>query len=425
MKKIPVKEAIFGILVLVSCSFFAEGLDNGLARTPPMGWMTWQRFRCNTDCTSDSHNCISEKLIREQADMMVSEGYLAAGYEYIVVDDCWLDHARDNVTKRLRPDPARFPSGIRALADYVHARGLKFGIYEDYGTLTCGGFPGSLDYLQKDAQTFADWTVDYLKLDGCYSDPKTMDAGYPLMGKYLNETNRPIVYSCSWPAYQIGQNPDYKSIARHCNMWRNYDDIDDSFQSLNQITEWFAQQQETLRRFHGPGHWNDPDMLVIGNFGLSKSQSKAQMALWSVMAAPLLMSTDLTDIEPWAKEILQNRNALAINQDSMGAMGIRFNKVNNVQMWRKPLTKLRTAFVFYAPEPYGELIKVSVQLKSGLGLIDSPLFNFYETFSGKLIGQFNYTSTFTTHVQPSGSVLAFWAEPVKSKQDIVHDISFV
>jgi hypothetical protein len=137
-------------------------------------------------------------------------------------------------------DPIRFPSGILALADYVHSRGLKFGIYEDYGTSTCGGYPGSLNYLEIDAQTFADWTVDYVKLDGCYADVHQMDEGYPLMSMYLNKTNRPMVFSCSWPAYQVDAKiqPNYLRIAKYCNLWRNYDDIDDSFNSVNGIVDW-------------------------------------------------------------------------------------------------------------------------------------------------------------------------------------------
>ena len=145
------------------------------------------------------------------ADRLVNDGYLAAGYEYIIVDDCWLSMSRDS-QNRLQPDPKRFPSGIRALADYVHSLGLKFGIYEDYGTKTCGGYPGSIDHLELDAKTFAEWTVDYLKLDGCYADIKSMEDGYPLMGKYLNETGRPIVYSCSWPAYLLNTEIKPKTI---------------------------------------------------------------------------------------------------------------------------------------------------------------------------------------------------------------------
>ena len=161
---------------------------------------------------------------------MVERGYLEAGYEYIIVDDCWLNKSRDLTTGKLQADFERFPSGIKALADYIHSIGLKFGIYEDYGTQTCGGYPGSIDHLELDAETFAEWGVDYVKLDGCYADITQMDTGYPEMGVYLNKTNRPMVYSCSWPAYQEPtMHPNYEKIAEYCNLWRNYDDIQDSF----------------------------------------------------------------------------------------------------------------------------------------------------------------------------------------------------
>jgi hypothetical protein len=388
-------------------------LDNGLARTPPMGWLTWERFRCNIDCDNDPENCISERLIREMADRISDDGYLEMGYEYIIVDDCWLAATRD-ANNRLQPDAARFPNGIRALADYVHSKGLKFGIYEDFGTLTCGGYPGSIDHLELDAQTFAEWTVDYVKLDGCYADIKLMPEGYPKMGYYLNQTNRPMVYSCSWPAYEVFNNvqPNYTRIAEYCNLWRNYDDIDDSFDSLHTITEWYASQQDTLAPVHGPGNWNDPDMLIIGNYGLSYGQSKAQMALWSIFAAPLIMSVDLRTISPWFKEILLNKNLIAINQDSLGKMGKRFLIRNNVELWSKELENGKTAFVFFYPLPYGTPAAVQVTLKE-LNLTEYSLYNFYESFSGDLIGQFKSAGTFNTSVEPSGSVVAFWAEPTQ------------
>lgn len=404
--------SLLGLIILVNNIYT---LDNGLARTPPMGFMTWQRFRCNVDCVNDPENCISEHLVREMAHLMVSDGYLAAGYEYIIIDDCWLSHKRDPETNELLPDPKRFPSGIRKLADYIHSKGLKFGIYEDYGTLTCGGFPGSINNLELDAITFAKWTVDYLKLDGCYADVSQMDAGYPEMGYFLNKTNRPIVYSCSWPAYQnfAKINPNYTRIAEYCNLWRNYDDIDDSWDSVYTITEWFASKQDELALIHGPGQWNDPDMLIIGNYGLSDNQARAQMALWAMMSAPLLMSVDLRVIKPWHKEILQNKNLIGINQDELGTFGKRILTINNIEIWSKTMSKDRTAFVFLNHQPYGTPAKSQVDLKN-LGLI-LPKYSFYEMFSGDLIGHYSYKDLFKCTIDPSGSVYAFWAEPVKSK----------
>jgi alpha-N-acetylgalactosaminidase len=156
---------VFALTLMSVCLKLAFGLENGLARTPPMGWLAWERFRCNTDCENDPHNCISERLFRQMADLVVSEGYQDVGFSYINVDDCWLSHTRDR-DGRLQADPHRFPSGMKALADYVHSKGLKFGIYEDYGNFTCAGYPGILGHLEVDADTFAHWDVDYVKLDG-------------------------------------------------------------------------------------------------------------------------------------------------------------------------------------------------------------------------------------------------------------------
>jgi len=151
------------LAALLTMAGLSSALDNGLARTPPMGWLAWERFRCNTDCENDPHNCISERLFMQMADLVISDGYYDAGYRYINIDDCWLAHERDRRGK-LQPDATRFPSGIKALGDYVHSKGLKFGIYEDYGNYTCAGYPGILGHLKEDADTFESWGVDYVKV---------------------------------------------------------------------------------------------------------------------------------------------------------------------------------------------------------------------------------------------------------------------
>ncbi|XP_074037241.1 alpha-N-acetylgalactosaminidase [Leptinotarsa decemlineata] len=321
-------------------SIFAttQALDNGLALTPPMGWMHWQRFRCLIDCDIYPDECVSENLFRVMADHLASDGYLEAGYEYIMIDDCWASKERTSEGK-LQPDPIRFPSGLKNLSDYVHGKGLKFGIYGDYGTLTCGGYPGSKDYLEIDANTFAEWGVDYLKLDGCYSDYHTIEGGYIKMGKYLNATGRPIVYSCSWPAYQEpeGLKSNYSLLSEVCNLWRNWDDIEDSWYNVTEILQWFADNQDRISQFSGPGHWNDPDMLIIGNYGLSFEQSKAQMAIWAVMAAPLIMSVDLRTIDQKAKDILLNKDVIAVNQDPLGIMGRLVLTKERIDIWTKPV----------------------------------------------------------------------------------------
>ncbi|KAG8243609.1 hypothetical protein J6590_042011 [Homalodisca vitripennis] len=313
-----------GAFIVMTSLKLVECLNNGLALTPPMGWLSWERYRCITDCDLYPDECISEWLFRNVSDLMVSEGYAEAGYEYVIIDDCWLAKTRDE-NGRLQPDPDRFPSGIKALADYIHSKGLKFGIYEDYGTKTCAGYPGIIGHMETDAETFASWDVDYVKLDGCNADPKTMDEGYPRFGRKLNKTGRPMVYSCSWPVYQeeIGIAPNFTALVEYCNLWRNYDDIDDSWASLTDIMDYFARKQDSIADYAGPGHWNDPDMLLIGNFGLSVSQAETQMAVWSILAAPLIMSTDLANISPEFKAILQNQRVIAINQDPLGIQGRR------------------------------------------------------------------------------------------------------
>lgn len=329
----------FCAIILLYLVTNVHSLDNGLALTPPMGWMHWQRFRCVTDCVAYPDDCISDNLFRTMADHLVSDGYLEAGYKYIIIDDCWASKQRDN-NSRLQPDPDRFPNGIKDLADYIHDKGLKFGIYGDYGTHTCAGYPGSIDYLELDAQTFAEWGVDYLKLDGCYSDQSTMEEGYAKMGHYLNATGRPIVYSCSWPAYQepLGIKSNYTKLVETCNLWRNWDDIDDAWSNVTNILNWFSKNQDRLAKFSGPGHWNDPDMLIIGNYGLSYEQSKAQMAIWAIMAAPLIMSVDLRTIEPQFKDILLNKDIISINQDPLGIQGRLVTTKSKVDIWTKPVT---------------------------------------------------------------------------------------
>lgn len=343
-----VSSYILRLLITVQAYIFVESLDNGLARTPPMGWMVWERFRCNTDCKNDPENCISEKLFMEMADHMAEDGFKDAGYMYVSIDDCWASHNRTS-DGELQPDPERFPHGIPALAEYIHSKGLKLGIYADYGTKTCAGYPGSIDHIQQDMNTFASWGVDYLKLDGCYSDPKTMDTGYPMFTEALNKTGRPIVFSCSWPAYQVPLNitPNYTRIAEYCNLWRNYDDIQDSWQSVSHIINWYGDHQDEMIPAAGPGHWNDPDELIIGDFGLNFEQSKAQFAIWSVMASPLIMSNDLRKISPWAKEILLNSEVIAVNQDKLGKMGRRVQGGLS-EIWARPLADGSVAVVLFS-----------------------------------------------------------------------------
>lgn len=376
-------------------------LDNGLALTPPMGWLSWQRYRCNTNCKNDPNNCISEKLYMTMADKLVSEGYRDVGYQYVNIDDCWMAMERDS-NGSLVADPDRFPSGIKALADYVHSKGLKLGIYEDFGTKTCGGYPGSKFYLQKDAETFASWGVDMLKLDGCYTDTADMDEGYPLMEFYLNRTGRPILYSCSWPAYIVGHSiPDYKKIAKFCNIWRNYGDIDDSWGSVKSIISFYGNDEGNFSQVAGPGNFNDPDMLIIGDYGLSYDEQRAQMALWAIMASPLFMSNDLAHVPAESKALLQNRKAIAVNQDPLGKQGTRLYTMGKVEIWSKPLSGGSFAFAFLNLQSGGYPREVSVPVTK-LGSSDLQAYMITDVFSGAKMGVFKPHDMFNTTVNPSG-----------------------
>lgn len=390
------------ILVLVSA---AVALDNGLLRTPPMGWMAWERFRCDTDCKEDPQNCISEALFRDMADRLSEDGWKELGYEYVIIDDCWMSLLRDK-DGRLQPDAHRFPGGIAKLADYIHNRGLKLGIYADMGKWTCMGFPGTtLDKIELDAKTFASWGVDYLKFDGCNSNALEQMLGYPLMSKALNATGRHMGYSCSWPVYVGGLPPavNYTLLGEICHLWRNYYDIQDSWDSVQMIVDWFFNNQDMIQPAAGPGRWNDPDMLIIGNFGLSLDQSRTQMALWAIMAAPLIMSNDLRNLDNGARAILQNKAIISINKDPLGIQGRRLLKEkSHIEVYWRPLVKSASALVFLSRRsdmPF--LYHTSLaKLHYNHGIYEA-----YDVFSGSTVKGLNATADFTVSINPSGVVM--------------------
>ncbi|XP_055630969.1 alpha-N-acetylgalactosaminidase-like [Toxorhynchites rutilus septentrionalis] len=406
-----------GHILLLGIAVFALGvvsaLENGLARKPPMGWMTWQRFRCITDCNKYPDECISEALIKRMADLMVSEGYLDAGYDYVNIDDCWSMMERD-ADGVLWPNPERFPNGMKHLADYVHSKGLKFGIYQDIGTNTCAGYPGMRDFYEIDAKTFAEWEVDFIKVDGCYADAVKMVEDYVLLGEIMNKTGRPILYSCSWPAYQEEEDiiPDYETLKKTCNMWRNWDDIEDSHSSVERITKYFSDNQYRIQPHSGPGHWNDPDTLILGNYGLSYEQSKSQLAVWTVLAAPLLLSNDLATVTPEIKELLLNREIIAVDQDPMGIQGRYVQTIRNIEIWKRPiLPKVKEvythAIAFVSRRADGAPYAIEVNLVEDLGLrINSSIkgYKVYDLFQTDRKPVFvRANGTFETRVNPTGA----------------------
>jgi len=306
---------------LVGLALGAHALDNGVARKPPMGWMSWMYY------TTD----ISEDIVKGVADELVAGGYAAAGFDYVCIDDGW-STARDPATHELVADPVKFPSGMAALADYVHAKGLRFGMYADVGSSTCGGYSGlgmdvnltSRQYVA-DVATFAAWGVDALKVDGCNQSPAIMNVTYPALSDAINASGRPMWLSCSWPCYVggCGGGPtkvadDVYAVARaKCNTARDYNDIYDNIDSLYNIIGAYTKPAAIAKHAaaNGPGFFADADMLAAGAGGLSIVEETMQMAMWALFNSPLVMSNDLPRIAPASKQLLLNKELIAINQD--------------------------------------------------------------------------------------------------------------
>ncbi|MFE7243918.1 NPCBM/NEW2 domain-containing protein [Streptomyces sp. NPDC057580] len=280
--------------------------DNGLALTPPMGFNNWNSTHCRAE--------FNEAMVKGIADIFVEKGLKDAGYQYVNLDDCWAKPQR-NADGKLEADPVRFPNGIKAVADYVHSKGLKLGIYTSAGTKTCDsvGLPGALGHEYSDAQQFADWGVDYLKYDNCNNQGVDAKKRYTTMRDALEATGRPIVYSiCEW-----GQNKPWEWAADVGNLWRTTGDISDSWGSMLSIMK----QNLPLAAAAGPGHWNDPDMLEVGNGGMTDTEYRTHFSMWSVMAAPLLIGSDLRKATPETFEILSNQEVIAVDQDPLGKQG--------------------------------------------------------------------------------------------------------
>lgn len=263
--------------------------------------------------------------------------------------------------------------------------------------------------MELDAETFAEWEVDYIKVDGCYADPTTMDEGYPAFGKFLNKTGRPMVFSCSWPFYQerLGEMPNYKLIMQHCNLWRNWGDINNSYNTMRSIIKYFARNQDRFQPNAGPGHWNDPDMLLLGNNGLSFDQSRMQMAVWAILAAPLLMSTDLRKVTPEIKDILQNEEVIAINQDPLGVQGKRVKVLGSTEIWTRPVLPLSKsghhsyAVAFVCSRRFGSHCDLSTKLRD-FELDYSRGYQVRDLYEKHELGYFYSNGTFKVRINHTG-----------------------
>lgn len=341
--KLKTKHFLCGIAALLALGTqpaSAQQPPVSYAPTPPMGWMSWNLFKDN----------INEQLIREIADAMVEGGYRDAGYKYIFIDDTW-QGGRDN-RNNIIPDPKKFPSGIKALADYVHARGLKLGIYSDAAQLTCAGYTASYGFEEQDAKTFAAWGIDYLKYDYCHApeDLATAKARYAAMGKALRNSKRDIVLNvCEWGprrpwtwAYQCGGST-WRATYDVRDMWK--DIVKQGGMGILDIIN----QTDTLYSYVGPGHWNDLDMLVVGLYGkggpssdlggvgCTNEEYKTQMSMWCMLSSQLAMTNDVRHVDQATRDILLNKEAIAINQDTLGVVARPLGKVGQCRLYLRPL----------------------------------------------------------------------------------------
>ncbi len=322
------KKLLLLALTMATLNSFGQKFEN-LALTPPMGWNSWNKFGCN----------VNEQMLRDIADAMVESGMKDAGYQYIVVDDCW--HGERDSLGFIHPNPENFPSGMKALIDYIHSKGLKFGIYSCAGNTTCAGRPGSRGHQYQDALMYAKWGVDYLKYDWCDTDGLNAQASYTTMRDALYTAKRPVVFSlCEW-----GQNKPWLWAASVGHLWRTTGDITDCFDCIDTHDGgWksygvmqILDMQKDLRTYAGPGHWNDPDMLEVGNGGMTLNEDRAHFSMWCMLAAPLIAGNDLAHMSDETVAILTNAGAIGIDQDSLGIEGFKFAVKDSVETWFKPL----------------------------------------------------------------------------------------
>ena len=314
------------LFLIISAGSYGQKFD-GLALTPPMGWNSWNNFGCDVD----------ERLIRETADAMVSTGMKDAGYAYVVIDDCW--HGKRDSLGFIHPDPDRFPSGMKALADYIHSRGLKFGIYSDAGTKTCGGKPGSKGHEYQDALTYASWGIDYLKYDWCNTGDRNAKEAYTTMRDALYAAKRPVVLSiCEW-----GDNEPWTWAADIGHLWRTTGDIFPCFEGQWDFGSWsswgimnIAEMRKDIRKYSGPDHWNDFDMMEVGN-GMTTAEDRVHFSLWCMLASPLIAGNDLRNMTKETIDILTNKEVIAVNQDPLGIQGYRMLDFGDLEVWVKPL----------------------------------------------------------------------------------------
>jgi alpha-galactosidase len=365
-------------VLLLAVPFSSQALTNNLALTPPMGWNSWNHFACN----------VSDSMLRGIADALATNGMKAAGYQFINIDDCW-QVARDT-NGVIVADPTRFPNGIKALADYVHAKGLKLGVYSDHGPTTCAGRPGGYAYEYLDANTYAAWGVDYLKYDNCNLPPGDVpQTDYARMADALMKSGRPITFSLCYWSFASWEPVTGK-------LWRTTGDINDSFGSM--MSNLSGNSPPAF--FAGPGRWNDPDMLEVGNGGMTTTEDQAHFSLWCLVSAPLIAGNDLTAMSAQTLSILTNAELIAVDQDPAGEQGVPLPNAGTNQIWVKPLGSDFTTKAVGLFNPNTNAATITVNW-TNIGLLGGSA-TVRDLWAGANLGTFN--DSFTTNVPAHGVV---------------------
>lgn len=372
------KKTLTILLLFIPGLIFSQKFPN-LAPTPPMGWNSWNTF--NTK--------VNEKLIKNVAYAFKKDGYKDAGYKYIIIDDCWSMKQRDN-EGNLVPDPEKFPGGIKALADYIHAKGLKIGIYSCAGTRTCGDFPGSKGFELQDARLFASWGIDYLKYDWCNTTGLNAEKAYTAMRDALYAAGRPMILGiCEW-----GDNQPWLWAKNIGQLWRISGDIAPCFDCIidhGSYKDWGVMKvvymRKDIRKFAGPDGWNDFDMMEVGN-GMTVSENRSHFTLWCMLASALIMGNDIRKDDPSTVAILTNKDMISINQDPLGIQAFKYKDIDSTEVWVKPLKNKEWAVCFLnrKKEP------VSFEFDWSKQKISDPDFDFKADLSKEEFNLFNIWS---------------------------------
>ncbi len=389
------------ILLLAACLIISgtgnaqPGFDE-LAQTPPMGWNTWNTFRLD----------INEDLIKEAVDIFIEKGLKDVGYQYVVLDDGWQIDRDEN--GNILNNKEKFPSGIKPLVDHIHSVGLKFGIYSDAGYMTCGGFPGSLGYEYQDARTYAEWGVDYLKYDWCFTGTQNAPDSYKLMKDALVKAGRPMVFSiCEW-----GSSQPWTWAQGVGHLWRTTYDIRPCWScgekviSRGSLVENFIgftkilDLQVGLESYSGPGQWNDPDMLEVGNGALTYDENVAHFSLWCILAAPLMLGNDIRNMSDEVIGIITNPEAIAVNQDPLGRQGKKVRDDGDFEVWSRELHDGSRAVVMFNRSESEKEIGFKW---SEVGLPQHLNFTIRDLWKKKDVGKF--TGSFSGMVPPHGVLM--------------------